>query len=372
MSADLDRPSIRIADDGAVTALLAGYRAGDRPLTGLELYYELERTTPLLEFHTMIRLGPRNREHNGLQQSYGDHNRLLMLGLDKLVEGDVDWYRSRLEVAADVDDDELRACFAAVASLQLPRDVMVALWLAAAMHDCGMLCGRVSSVDVEDGVVLGRDVIDALCPEHLRDLAYVVLRHHDYIKDCFLGEVPVGLIGDDVDRLDPSLRPVALAALGAVQVAGAASLGEGRLGEFRMEIFRRCADGTALLDRSPVTRLARLLSKEPQVAGPAPGPAEGALATLATGEHDTVEALLERVPLHRWHRTVGGLSTEARMGVLVAVADAAAASGADHVVLGGAPGTGDSAWAAPGEMVTSLSGRRLLLLDPGAATPAAG
>ena len=54
-------------------------------LTGLELYYALERSTPLLQFHAILRDGPQNRDGSGLQQSYGDHNRLLMLGLDKLL-----------------------------------------------------------------------------------------------------------------------------------------------------------------------------------------------------------------------------------------------------------------------------------------------
>ena len=71
----------------------------------------------------------------------------------------------------------------------MPRETLVALWLAAALHDCGMLCGRGAYVDVEDGVVLSRPIIDALCPEDLHDLATFVLHHHDYIKGVFLGEV---------------------------------------------------------------------------------------------------------------------------------------------------------------------------------------
>lgn len=57
------------------------FERGRRPLSGLQLYYFLEAATPLLEFHTMLRPGPQNRMRSVLAQSYGDHNRLLLLGL---------------------------------------------------------------------------------------------------------------------------------------------------------------------------------------------------------------------------------------------------------------------------------------------------
>ena len=216
----MQEPVISLDDPQVLTAKIDAYLDGAAGLTGLELYYELERSTSLLTFHTMLRDGPRNRAHSGLQQSYGDHNRLLMLGLDRLVEGDLDWYRTRIDPDDPVDDDALRRCFDAVAALGLSREQLVALWLAAALHDCGMLCGRGAYVDVEDGVVLSRPIIDALCPAELRDLATFVLHHHDYIKGVFRGEVPTALVADDLATLPIEQRAVALAALGCVQVAG--------------------------------------------------------------------------------------------------------------------------------------------------------
>jgi hypothetical protein len=65
--------------------------------------------TPLLGYHTILRDGPRNRSRDGLQQSYGDHNRLLMLGLDRLLAGDVEWYEDRLDPESPPDHDALRA-----------------------------------------------------------------------------------------------------------------------------------------------------------------------------------------------------------------------------------------------------------------------
>jgi hypothetical protein len=55
-----------------------------RPLSGLQFYYFLEAATPLLEFHTMLRRGLQNRMRSVLAQPYGDQNRLLLLGLDRL------------------------------------------------------------------------------------------------------------------------------------------------------------------------------------------------------------------------------------------------------------------------------------------------
>ena len=151
-----------------VRTRLDDFVLGSVPLSGLDLYYELEQVTPLREFHTMLRSGPQNRLGSGLQQSYGDHNRLLLLGIDKLCAGDLAWYHDRLDPPRSVGDDRLQACFARVRSLELGHAAMVALWLAAAFHDYGLLGAHGPGIEVEDGVALAADVIDELCPEGLR------------------------------------------------------------------------------------------------------------------------------------------------------------------------------------------------------------
>ena len=309
---------LRLDDPQPVQELIDAHLDGVSDLSGLDLYYALERTTPLLDFHTMLRGGPRNRARSGLQQSYGDHNRLLMHGLDRLAAGDLDWYRARLDPADPVPDAALQRCLDAVGGLGLTREQVVALWLAAALHDCGMLCGRGAYVDVEDGVVLSRPIIDALCPEDLRDLATFVLRHHDYVKGVFLGEVPAAIIADDLGALPAEQRAMGLAALGCVQVAGAASLGEGRLGPLRVEIFERCVDGTALDDRTTTTRWTRLLG----VGSPSCPTSDPALA-----------AFLETVAVHGWQRVTAGLPFADRAPLLAELAAAWHTSGADHVVF---------------------------------------
>src|SRR5262245_30391417 len=150
--------AIPIAHDAHVRPTVEAFCRGDTTLSGLALYYELERATPLLEFHTMLRDGPRNLDANGLQQSYGDHNRLLMLGLDKLLHGDLEWYRRRVDADDPPTDADLAEVVDTASRVNISRDALVALWLAGALHDCGMLAGRGPAVDVEDGVVLASEI----------------------------------------------------------------------------------------------------------------------------------------------------------------------------------------------------------------------
>jgi hypothetical protein len=130
-----------------------------------------------------------------------------------------------------------------------------------------------------------------------------------------------------------------------VQVAGAASLGEGRLGALRVEIFDRCCDGTALDDRSSSTRLARLLGQEP-IPDPTAGPTSD----------PTLERFLESAAVHGWQRVSADLVPAERAALLADVASRWAVSGADHVVFGDA-----EADTAP-EVETTLSGVTVLVL----------
>jgi hypothetical protein len=344
----------------AVTAQIAAYLDGTTALTGLDLYYELEKATPLREFHTVLRPGPQNRTRSGLQQSYGDHNRLLLLGLDRLVEGDLCWYRGRLVEPGAVDDERLQACFDAVRGIGLTRSAWVALWLGAALHDCGMLGGSDGNVDVEDGVVLADGVLDTLCPTGVRALASFAIRNHDYIRNVFLGEVPSGFITEQLDAFPADQRVIAIGALGMIQVAGAASLGEGRLSDFRVSIFERCFDGSALIDASTPTRLARLLSAGTEsVASPEPVPLSGGRSAL--------EPLLQRVPLHGWHKASHAIADDgaAKVSALSVLAERWEASDADHVVLERGvhiPNGIDESWSPSTSEVELLNGTTALVV----------
>jgi len=326
------------------------FRTGSAPLTGLDLYYELERVSPLLAFHAILRDGPRNRSRDGLQQSYGDHNRLLMLGLDRLLAGDVAWFEDRLDPESPPDRDALRACLATAAALDLERDALVALWLGAGLHDCGMVWHRGPHVDVEDGIVMSGPVFDTLCPPEYRDLAEFALRHHDYIKDVFLGEMPVRPTAAALAALPADQRPIGAATLGCIQVAGAASLGIGRLTAFRVAIFEACVHGDPVADPRASTRLARLCTPEPERT---PVRVDVDVEPAA----DTAE-LLDHVGLHGWHRRVEHLDDGARLAVLADLAARNQAWKADHVVLRAwSPAAADAA-----QVETALSGQRIAVV----------
>ena len=121
------------------------------------------------QFHTMLRLGRAGTgTPNGLQQSYGDHNRLApRSALDTARRAAMSsWYRSLDSMAAGGRHGRRppRVLRRAWPTSALTPSVLVALWLGAALHDCGMLGGRGSYVDVEDGVVLAAEVIDCALP----------------------------------------------------------------------------------------------------------------------------------------------------------------------------------------------------------------
>jgi hypothetical protein len=342
--------TIILSDASAARAAIDAFLDGTRPLSGLELYYELERVSPLIEYHTMLRDGARNVSRDGLQQSYGDHNRLLMLGLDRLVAGDVEWYGDRLDPGSPPEPDTLETCVTTAASLDVARDALVALWLAAALHDCGMVFHRGPHVDVEDGIVMCRGIFDELCPSEYRELAEFALRHHDYIKDVFLGEMPVGPTADALEALPSWQRATAAAALGYIQVAGAASLGVGRLTDFRVKIFEACVHGSPLADDRTRTRLARLCTATPERT-----PVRDDVAVQPGAE---VDELLERVGIHGWHRTVASLDDDARLAVLDALATANREWKADHVVLRDASASARES----ARVETALSGQRIAVV----------
>ena len=337
-------------DPSAVQAAIDAFRAGTRPFTGLELYYELERSTPLLEYHTILRDGPRNRSRDGLQQSYGDHNRLLMLGLDRLVAGDLEWYEDRLDPESPPDHEALGACLTAAAALDIDRDALVALWLGAALHDCGMVFQRGPHIDVEDGIVMSRGVFDALCPPRYRSLGEFALRHHDYIKDVFLGEMPAAPTAAALEELPSEQQRLGSAALGLIQVAGAASLGTGRLSAFRVEIFDTCVHGDPLADQRVATRLSRLCTPDPERT-----PARDDVGV--TPSPDAMD-LLDRVGLHGWHSRLAPGDDDHRLAILEELGARNIEWKADHVVLREwSPAAIDAA-----QVDTALSGRRIAVV----------
>jgi hypothetical protein len=190
------------------------------------------------------------------------------------------------------------------------------------------------------------------------------------------------------DFIPPALRPTALASRGMIQVAGAASLGEGRLSRARIEICRRCFDGTVVADLSVETRLARLLADDGfAISEPSRQAASTWLEGLEPEVRERVVSFLDTVLLHGWHRvrdTAGEAARTAGIleGLLYGIAECWARESPrpEHVVLEDAVGgrlrehLGDSAgssrprqipvdWLRRHECVHLLNGARALVLE---------
>ena len=223
----------------------------------------------------------------------------------------------------------------------MSNDTRLALWVAAAMHDFGMFQPTQRGLDVENAIPLCRPILDALCAPSLRPLVEFAIRNHDFIKDVYSGEVPATFVAQQVAWLPTALRPTALASLGMIQVAGAASLGEGRLSRARIEICRRCFDGTVVADLSVETRLARLLADEGfAISEPSRQAASTWLEGLEPEVRERVVSFLDTVLLHGWHRvrdTAGEAARTAGIleGLLYGIAECWARESPrpEHVVL---------------------------------------
>jgi len=355
---------LTIDDEAAVQSCIAAFVGGHTDLTGLELYYLLERATSLRELHLLLREGPRNRTAAGLQQSYGDHNRLLLLGLDRLLAGDVDWFRARVAADSPVAGDEVARCVERAADIVLSRPQLIALWLGAAVHDCGLLGGAAPSVDVEDATMIASQLLDRLCPPDQWSLTTFAIRNHDYVKDVFRGEVPASVLTASLDQLPAAERSVGLAALGLIQIAGAASLGEGRLTSFRLAIFDRCIDGSVLDGHTRSSRLARLLRSDIETVDVPAAPRSAARAAI---DSEPVRQFLDAVPCHGWHRAWSPPADPVhQIEALHQLAALAHEHQVDHVVI--ERGTDLSAagpgWRPDVEVVECTSGVRAALVQP--------
>lgn len=248
-----------ITDAGALAQLAADLGSATPPTSALEFYLRLERSTRLLDLHLLPRKGLRNQYRSGIQQSYGDHCRLLMLGIDRLDSLNGEWFLQRGDPADPPGEPLLRDCLRRYEGRRHDGD-RIAMWLAAGLHDFGKLHQTAYRVDAEDAVLLVASILDALCAPESRGLVEFGIRFHDLIEHVSTGEVPVKTLRDALLLLPPGQHSLALMILGVLQLAGAASLGEGRVNNRKLNLFADCLDQTALSDLPPKARLQRLLS----------------------------------------------------------------------------------------------------------------
>jgi hypothetical protein len=303
--ADTDGEPVRsFFDEGRLRELageLSAYEAGRRDLTAVDLAALLEMCTGTLLMHTLLRYGERNRLRCGLQQTYGDHNRVLVYALDQIGRGDGGWFRSRAWRTDRPSQRGIEEVIAELSSLRLDRGEQLVLWLAASLHDYGKLQRRGYGLDAEDGVNLIGPILDVLCPATSRPLAEFVVRNHDLIEGVFSGETPGQFIGRQLEELRSRTRELALPYLGLIQFGGAASLGDGRLTARKTRIALRCLRGDALSGGSRDQRLALLLLGE-RAGSERRGPRRAARALQALGGSATEDlmAFLDSVVVPGW------------------------------------------------------------------------
>jgi len=241
---------------------------GAQRLSALDLCLHLEKCTPLLLFHLLPRKGTRNQLRSGLQQSYGDHIRVLSHAIDVLATCDAKWLLGRAASTGEVDERTMAKCCADFASLRVQPEEQFSLWLAACLHDYGKLGGRPFGLDAEDAVTLAAPLLDRTCPGSTRSLVEFVVRNHDIIEYVWAGETPPEYINHQLANLVPAQQKLALAFLGVIQLTGAASLGEGRVTSRKAAIFSDCLNGQIVQSSTVELRLARLIGGEQRFVSP--------------------------------------------------------------------------------------------------------
>jgi hypothetical protein len=227
------------------------YIAGERDLTAMEFYLAFEQASVLVLFHAFPRRGERNRHANGLQQTYGDNIRLMMLGFDKLDRSDIGWLmKRRWHDPIDVKKAELEDNVKRYHDLKLTPSERVAIWIASALHDYGKIFRRGYGLDAEDAAPLCDKLVQALAPDGMVELIHFGIRNHDLIEHAVTGDTPACFIKEPLDALPDTVRARAMPMLGLIQHIGAASLGEGRLTRAKLDIYNACLNGDIIADQS--------------------------------------------------------------------------------------------------------------------------
>jgi hypothetical protein len=270
-------------------------------LTGLELYHALERCTPLLVLHAYPRSGLRNRLATGLQQSYGDHNRLLMLAVDMLSTKNVDWFMSRIAASSSITRQQIMECMDLYHGFGLSHFETVALWVASALHDYGKLYEPHFGFDAELGVALASPVIGLLVADRQRGLAEFAIRNHDAVEHLLDGEIPSGRLKKQMNALREVQRARALQFVAVMQFCGAASLGEGRISTLKIDLFKLLAMNIWPVGDGTEERLLRLLSGRQEIG--VPDREQSRMVVDARSSIET-EPFLSEASLYRWTKFI--------------------------------------------------------------------
>jgi hypothetical protein len=264
----------------------------------LRTCYSLEEATPLVLLNLIRRRGDRNQLRSGLQQTYGDHTRMLCHSIDKMLMGDVDWLWDRVWQPSDIAYQEIVERVEQIQAIEMTKTDRMKLWIAAALHDYGKLYGRRDGLDPEDAATLVKPIISPWLTEtDVQDIQYII-RNHDAVEYVRTGETATSTIANRPNR-QPLRVSLLNAYLALIQFCGAASLGEGRIVPSKVDIFDRCLSNQNALPTNTLLRLGLLC-------GPSDDPIHGFRSAMLYEPYSTIDVsnalsgLLESASLHGW------------------------------------------------------------------------
>jgi hypothetical protein len=268
-------------------------------MSGETLYRLLEASTPLLALNCLPRSGVRNRLPSGLQQTYADHNRLLLVGIDHLLSGNNSWFLQRTHPSESGLWHDLENCKSLLDRAALSREETAGLWISGSLHDIGKVLGRGFGLDAEDACYLAKPLVSAVGLDHMLGPIMVAIRNHDLVERVDTGETPAEFILEELRSLNPRERYLALLYLGIIQLAGAASLGRGRVSRRKVGICVRCITDSLIPPRHD--RLSLLLD--------------------SAGEVGDVldEVFVQRVVLQGWKKVTEGMHLTVVRSMLKAI-----------------------------------------------------
>lgn len=237
-------------------------RLSDPGYAATTTFSNLEGNSLLFLMNLIPRKNHRNRYPNGLQQSYGDHNRLMMLGIDRLAAGDWNWLLSRSMFFTETFVCDLQDYVNSIRErLTADERLRKLVMLSASFHDYGKLYRRRYGLDSYDAAFLVQPILDRICatPEE-RAATVFCIRNHDIVEHVGNGAVPLQAVLASYRELSPKYQEVCWPALSMIQVAGAASLGNGRLTEMKLSLGKLLLTGEfAKQSTDHVIRLNRLI-----------------------------------------------------------------------------------------------------------------
>jgi hypothetical protein len=159
-------------------------RLSDPSRAAAVTFGDFEGSSLLFLMNLIQRKNYRNRYATGMQQSYGDHNRLMMLGIDRLTTGDWNWFLSRSLFFKEMFVGYLQNYVTSIRT-RLSEDACLRKLaiLAASFHDYGKLYRRRYGLDSYDAGFLMQEILSKICATSEETAATIFcIRNHDIVE----------------------------------------------------------------------------------------------------------------------------------------------------------------------------------------------